>query len=242
MSNKNAVIIDYRVDKAISNTLTGLGFDVIYSAENMAVSSELSGHPDIQICKCSDNTFICCPTCYDYYVDKLAPYHVNVICGKTQLSSNYPKDIAYNVAWIGDKAIHNLLYTDSYIKKYFRQCHIDMINVSQGYSKCNICTVSHNSVITSDHGIYKTLINYGVDVLLISEGCIDIFGWDHGFIGGASGKINESTLAFFGDVSKHPDYDNIKSFCTKHGVNCISLSNRRLMDLGSLLLVDYASA
>ncbi len=236
-----AVILDYRADEAIVNKLQELGYKVIHSMENKDVSPALAGHPDLQICKCSSDVYFCCPSCYKYYKDVLADYGVEVIMGETSLSSNYPTDIAYNVAWIGNAAVHNLRYTDLCIKKYFAKSNIDMINVSQGYSKCNICVVSNDAVITSDRGIYKALVAHGIDALLICEGHIDIFGWEQGFIGGASGRLDNNTLAFCGDISMHPDFEKIKMFCSKYNVDCISLSNKRLMDLGSVILVDPTS-
>ncbi len=237
-SDMKAVIIDYRADKEIINSLKSLGFDIIPTVENKEVSPPLWGHADMQICKCSDNVFISTPLCYEYYKNKLADFNVKIICGKTTLGSNYPKDIAYNVAWIGKSAIHNFDYTDANIKEYFLQTGIDMINVLQGYSKCTICVVSEGAVITSDIGISKTLLKHGTDVLTISNGNININGWEYGFIGGASGKISDNTLAFCGDISAHPDYNKIKEFCSNYNVECISLSRKRLMDLGSVILVE----
>ena len=115
--------------------------------------------------------------------------------------------------------------------------NLSLIDVSQGYSKCNICIVSDNAAITSDCGVYNALNSNGVDTLLIKERNIDIFGWDYGFIGGASGKIDVSTLVFCGDVLGHPDGDKIISFCDKYNVSCISLSKKRLFDLGSVIAV-----
>ena len=233
-----SVIIDYRADEEIINSLKSLGFGIIPTVENKVVSKPLWGHADMQICKCSDDLYICAPLCYEYYKNKLADFNVKIICGKTTLDSNYPKDIAYNVAWIGKSAIHNFNYTDAYIKEYFTHSNVEMINVFQGYSKCTICVVSDGAIITSDLGISKTLLEHGTDVLTISAGNIDINGWEYGFIGGASGKISDNTIAFCGDICTHPDYNKIKKFCSKYNVECISLSKKRLMDLGSIILVE----
>lgn len=237
-SDMKAVIIDYHADKEIINSLCSLGIDIIPTVANKDVSPPLWGHADMQICKCSDDLFISAPSCYEYYKNKLSDFNVKIICGKTTLDSNYPKDIAYNVAWIGKSAIHNFNYTDSHIKEYFLHSDVEMINVLQGYSKCTICVVSESAVITSDMGISKTLLEHGTDVLTISDDNIDINGWEYGFIGGASGKISDNTLAFCGDISAHPDYNKIKEFCSKYNVECISLSRKRLMDLGSVILVE----
>lgn len=236
--NMKAVIIDYRTDEEIVISLKKLGFKVIPTTFNDSVSTPLCGHADMQICKCADDLYVCAPVCFEYYKKRLAEYNVKIICGNTDLDCNYPGDIAYNVAWMGKLMIHNFKYTDLYIRQFAIQANLKTINVSQGYSKCNICIVSDNAVITSDRGIYNTLIDNNIDVLLISEKNIGIVGWEYGFIGGASGKISKNTLAFCGDITAHPDYRKIADFCLKYDVKCVSLSKKRLMDLGSIILVD----
>lgn len=238
MKNKqNGVIVDYRASEEIIKNLEKLDLKIILSTVNKAVSPSLCAHPDMQICKCSENTFVCSPDCYDHYKKVLSEFNVNLIQGGTFLNCNYPQDIAYNVAWIGDSAVHNISYTDQKILDFFKTNNISVINVSQGYSKCNICVVSNNAVITSDRGVYNVLKRNQVDVLLIGENGIDIFGWDRGFIGGASGKIGDNLLVFCGDFSMHEDCERIKTFCSKYNVECVSLSNERLMDFGSVIYI-----
>ncbi len=237
ITDMKGAIIDFRADGAIVNNLERLGVKVIPSMENTEDAAALSGHPDMQICKCADDVYVCCPSCYEYYKNALSEFNVKIFKGDTSLDSNYPRDIAYNVAWIGKTAVHNFRYTDPVISAFFENAHVKMIDVSQGYSKCNICIVSEDAVITSDRGIYKSLTGAGLDTLLICEGYIDIHGWDCGFIGGACGMLGGDILAFCGDVSTHPDYEKIQEFCAKYNVKCLSLSNKRLMDMGSVITV-----
>lgn len=233
------VIIDYRANQEIIKNLNNLGYKTILSHNCKQVDTSLSGHPDMQICKLPDNTYVCIPEAFEYYKTALSGFNINLVCGYTDLNSNYPMDIAYNVAWIGDYAIHNFDYTDIIVKNKLISSGVDCISVSQGYSKCNICCVSNNAVITSDNGIYKKLKDVkDIDVLLISKGNIDIFGWSEGFIGGASGRLNNNTLAFCGNLSEHPDFFEITGFCSRYNVNCISLSKQRLMDLGTIISLD----
>lgn len=236
-SKKDGVIVDYRTDKDIIASLESLELEVILSNKNESVLPALWGHPDMQICKCIDNAFVVCPDCYDYYKNELYRFGVDVYKGKTYLNSNYPQDIAYNVARIGDTAVHNFSYTDSEIIHLLKANNIKFINVSQGYSKCNICVVSDSAIITSDKGIYNAVIKEGIDALLIADGDIDIYDWEYGFIGGASGKIGDNILAFCGDLSIHNNFDEIQTFCEKFNVKCVSLSDKRLMDIGSVIYV-----
>lgn len=233
----SSVIVDYRTDKKIVTALNILGYQVIPSTNNTNVSVALSGHPDMQICNCGNNTFVCAPECYNYYKNVLTDPNIHLICGKTVLGCNYPYDVAYNVAWIGDIAVCNKKHTDSVVVETLINSGIKIVDVSQGYSKCNICIVDNNAVITSDKGIYTALKDIGMNALLIDKGHIDIFGWEYGFIGGTSGKICDEKLAFCGNLALHPDYERILNFCAGYDVECISLSDKRLMDSGSLILV-----
>ena len=237
ITDMRAVIVDYRADVKIITSLEKIGYKVIPSVNNTNVSLELSGHPDMQICKCGDNIFVCAPECYEYYRNTLSSFGVTLICGKTTLGCNYPCDIAYNVAWIGDIAVCNVKHTDSVVIDTLIKNGIKVVDVAQGYSKCNVCIVNDNSAITSDFGVSKPLADNGIDVLLVEKGNIDIIGWEYGFIGGASGKISDDKLAFCGNLSLHPDYKKMIDFCTVRNVECISLSDKRLTDTGSLILV-----
>lgn len=232
------VIVDYRIDEKIVSSLSTLGYRVIKSINNKCVSPFLSGHPDMQICKCADGVFACAPNCYDYYMEALAPFNVKIICGNTELECNYPKDIAYNVACIGNIAVHNFKYTDCVLNDYFLNAGFKTVNVNQGYAKCNICVVGKNGAITSDVGIYKKLLEEKIDSLLIDGGDILIHGWSNGFIGGASGMLDDNTLAFFGNIRRHPNFSEIENFCAKYGISVVSLSDGALTDYGTLILVN----
>ena len=56
-----------------------------------------------------------------------------------------------------------------------------------------------------------------------------------GFIGGASGLINKTTLCFNGDLKTHPDCNNIIDFCKNVGVDTISLNKGNLVDIGTIM-------
>jgi hypothetical protein len=59
-------------------------------------------------------------------------------------------------------------------------------------------------------------------------------GHQYGFIGGASGKISENEILFFGDITAHQDYKKIAGFIEKHGCKIISL-NFPLTDFGGII-------
>ena len=80
--------------------------------------------------------------------------------------------------------------------------------------------------------------NDGVDVLVISSGNIVLEGYDYGFIGGASGKLNDESVIFFGNIKKHPDYRAIKAFLYKHKSNMIiACEDMPLTDIGGIVKI-----
>lgn len=200
------IIIDARY-KELAEKQWGSKYEIIPSFCNKKIAEPVSYHPDMSLC-CIDDVFVCCPESYDYYKefigDKLIP-------GKTSLNCNYPEDIAYNVLVYKDYAFGRTEYIDEVLKEELRRKNITLIDVNQGYTKCS-CAVCDEGVITADEGIYQKLQEKGINALKIAPGFVELAGYDYGFIGGVSGKI-EGVLTFFGDVSKHADFEKIKSFC-----------------------------
>lgn len=147
----------------------------------------------------------------------------------------YPGDVLLNAVFLGDKLICCKKHIHKDILEYAQQNDINIINVNQGYTKCNICAVDEKSVITEDSGIAKTLIENNFNVLLLEKHFVKLPDYKYGFIGGASGKISLDKLAFYGNIEKHPEYNRIYDFLYKRDVEAVSLSDEPLMDYGSLI-------
>lgn len=225
------IIVGTNIKNSIVTSLRKLGFTVYFSAENPNVLNGLSFHPDMQLSGC-DSTFVCEKTLYDYYKKIFDLAGIKLICGETELSCNYPGDIAYNVKVVGETVFHKYDYTDPVLRTVL--CDKNFIDVSQGYSGCSICKVSDNAIITADKLIHKRAEENGLDSLLISCGHIELEGFDYGFIGGAS-FYADSRIYFFGDVSKHPDFFKIDKFCKNHGTEIVILCNEQLTDYGGAI-------
>ena len=76
------------------------------------------------------------------------------------------------------------------------------------------------------------------DALKISPGGVGLKNFPYGFIGGASGLLNNKKLLLCGDLNIHPDGDKIRDFVNHKGVNIICLSSTKLFDFGSILYFD----
>ena len=145
-------------------------------------------------------------------------------------------DIPYNIVCTGNTAIHKIECTPPEIKKYFTENNINLINTSQGYSKCSTLIVNDKSIITSDNSIHKIAIANGIDSLLITPGFIDLPGYDYGFIGGASGQFN-NTIMLTGKIDQHPDCNLITNFIKNKGMDISFLSENSAKDIGSILII-----
>ena len=227
-------IVAGNIDEKISYSLKSIGFELFYTKPLNTLLKGLEFHPDMQLAVL-DKKVIINPALYDEYKDFVLSANYLPVKGKTVLQSNYPEDIAYNISVVSNYVFHNTKYTDSEIT-----CSIDgkkFVNVRQGYSGCSICNVGSDAIITADVSIYKKAKSLGIDALLVSSGEINLEHFDYGFIGGAS-FCYKDTVYFFGKISMHSDYQNIKNFCKKHGFGICELSDGILSDYGSLIILD----
>lgn len=228
-------ILDYRASVKTADALKKYGFCVVLTPKIDHVYTTICGHTDIMVHKLCDNKIVAEPTVFDYFKNKMP--EIEVIPGKTILNEKYPYDIAYNTARVGNNIFCNKNFTDDTIIEFANKNHLNLLNTKQGYAKCSICVISNDAIITSDKNIQSVAIKNGVDVLLVNDDKIKLKEFDHGFIGGATGLINEKVLAVNGNIELHTNYKEIIEFCKKHGVEVISLNNDEIIDIGSILIV-----
>ena len=227
-------IVAGNIDEKTAYALENNGFNLMFTKPLNSLLNGLKYHPDMQMAVIN-KTVIVNPELFEDYKDFILSAGRTLIKGKTILHSNYPEDIAYNISVVSNYVFHNTRYTDSEIvnaafdKKF--------INVRQGYCGCSICNVGNNAIITSDVPIYEKAKLCGIDALLISSGEIELKHFDYGFIGGASFCYG-NTVYFFGKISMHHDYLNIKKFCENHGFGICELTDSILSDYGSLIILD----
>lgn len=227
------VLLSYKAPTSVVNALKDLGIEVVPTTNHKNISREISDHADMHIARISDDLFVCAPEVYDYYKAYIGE---KLICGNTRLNCNYPDDIAYNVARVGGFAFHNIKYTDTKVSECLKNNGIDLINVNQGYTKCNMC-VAGNCVITSDEGIYSSCLEHNIPALKIRCGHIALDGYDYGFIGGASGQIGDDTIFFAGDITAHLDFATISEFLSCNNIKYISVPETALVDIGSVISI-----
>lgn len=235
-----SVIIDRNAGESVFSALDRLKISYYKSFDMKKPYFPVNTHPDMQIHFISGRTAVVAPCAYEYY-RSILPHTVTLEKGFADPGDTYPHDAAYNIVKMGKNIIGNISFIDLKLKEIYTGLGFRFINVKQGYTKCSTCVVGSNSAITEDEGIYKTLKNEGMNILRLSRGGVTLKGFDYGFIGGASGFIKKSVLAFSGNVELHPEADLIKNFLKENKVDIIYLSSTKLSDIGSILYFDEST-
>lgn len=233
-NNVSCVVIGERY-ASLHQPLKSLGIDVLSAPESKNLPKSVSSHGDMLFCDLGSGECVVENTesAFSYNLRDLG---FSVYPLSRKLKSDYPNDVLLN-AVISDKFIIASKHTESLILKKSEKVGKSVITVGQGYTKCSVCMVNSNALITADEGIGKKCKENNIDVLKIQPGFIDLPGYDYGFIGGCCGLLSPDTLAFTGDIKTHPDSENIISFCKNYGINTINLTvkGKKLLDIGSIL-------
>ncbi len=232
-------ITDSRTPAASLSRLGELGFEIISLPRADHLAEPVSAHPDMLIFMGLGGLF-----CHNIYyhsnkeiIDVLAKKTgLELVLSNEQTSAEYPYDVLFNCVLLGDKLLCNVNTVSKLILERAKLQGLEIIHTNQGYTKCSVCKVDNNAIITSDKSIYKACATRVVDVLLVSPDGVELDGYSCGFIGGASGNDGKN-IYFCGNISLHPDGEKIVEFCKSHGKNVISLSDEALYDVGSILFI-----
>ena len=200
----------------------------IHTFSEVRTASELvANHPDVLLCKLGARP--------ESPIYEGAP---------NELSPLYPGDCRYNAACTGKFFIHKLDVTNADFldaAKASSGDELQLINVRQGYAKCSTVIVDEDSIITYDKGIAKPCEAAGMNVLLVEPGFVKLRGANTGFIGGASGRIDDK-IVFNGDLSAHPNFREIAGFIEERGLGCKWFGLYELEDIGSIITVTKSDA
>jgi hypothetical protein len=212
--------ISYNASPELTDALAEAGHQICFLRPKQAVSEPISCHPDIYMCKLG--TAPESPV-FKGNVDLLGP--------------DYPSDVLYNAVVTEKYMICNTAAVNKELIQAAKELFPDIkvIHVAQGYTKCNLVVVDDSHFITEDEGIYKALCaSDGPECLLISAGHVELPGYKRGFIGGASGRIGDE-IWFNGDLSAHPDAENIVNFICECGLTACWITDKPLVDIGSII-------
>jgi len=210
---KKVVISKDTKGKELFKYLESKGYEVMLHGPVLNVDKRIACHPDLIYCKLTmGETFV---------------------GDQEKLGEKYPEDIRYNGCSTGKYFIHNLKYTDEELLRRAKDSGLILLNVPQGYARCNILPVDSDSVITSDKGVIEALKGK-LDVLEVTEKEVELEGFPYGFIGGCAGRVGDEVL-FNGDLTLHPDFERIVSFITSKGLKVKYFTGYKLSDVGSII-------
>lgn len=229
-------IIDFRTTSEEKYALENLGLKVLVCPPSPLLYEAVCGHPDMLLHIIDSKTIMVHKDMDKNFVEILKTLDFDVVFSLNSLKENYPEDIILNSINFPKLFIHNLKYTDNNLLSYMK--NKISINVKQGYTKCSTAIVSKNSVITSDKIIAKALSKENMDVLLLPPGDILLPGLNYGFIGGCCGLIDENSMAFYGDLNYYAFGKEVLNFLKKYDVEPIFLKKGKLIDRGSLFIVN----
>ena len=225
-------IVSSQISKESEYTLNSLGVELVKIPETDKLYDAIKAHPDIRLCHLGRNNILAEPDTKRFIEQNFPDAN---ICTGCNINGSYPGDIAYNTAIMGEFVICNKANTDINILNYAKEHGMTVIDVRQGYTKCNMAIIAKNAVITSDKGIYDTLRFFPIDVLIVEDNSILLKNLNHGFLGGATGKIAPDKLTVNGNINYHKYKDEITKFAYKYNVEIISLNNEQIEDIGSIL-------
>lgn len=230
--NKVITIFAHCDDNALKSVFDELTVKVVKPTQNELLDAPVCQHADILANYVGNNTVL-----VDYRQKEFFEFigqSGGIVKTTNNIKSPYPNDCLLNFADIGDYIICNKSIFPQEILEALPQKQ--MIDVKQGYSKCSVCIVKHNTIITDDISIYNAVSRYdNIKSLLVEKGSVHIEKYDYGFIGGCCGLIDKDLLLFNGDLSTHTDFDKIKEFLYDNDINYIDIKGKPLTDIGSII-------
>lgn len=212
--------------------LKNLGITPISVGGSEKLEEEIRFHADINACCLSNGRLLLNDDIAGEFNNNLLNLRVETV---RNINSPYPYDVRLNALFLGERIICNPKTVSSEILLFANENDYEIIPTKQGYSRCAICVVNKNAIITEDSGLTSLLKNYQIDVLSVSQGNVFLSKSHCGFLGGASGKVDKDKIYFNGNLEKHKNYNEIKSFLYNYNVEPVFNSARPLADFGGLI-------
>lgn len=217
--------------KELNDYLDSLGVERIVIEANRHIDPATAEHADMAVLHLGEDRIIA-DKAQTHLIGRLKEKDLTVYETQREIKGEYPGDVALNFTVIGEHIIGNFMLADEVLLNNIS--HFKKLNVRQGYCKCSCLVINENALITDDKSIYNIASENGLECLLVSKGDISLQGHEYGFIGGASCKISNDEVLFFGDITKHRDYKKIADFIAKHSCKIIS-PDFPLTDFGGII-------
>lgn len=224
------LLIGERYRPFLEKSLKYQGIEPLWMPDNPCFDPRLAGHADLGLLCCGKQA-VASNGLHPEIVNLLTNRGYEIKDAQGEEGAAYPGDAGLCLCDTGRYLICNPNTADPVAMRMFGRREI--IPVKQGYSRCAVCVVNEDSIITADRGIADKARSAGLDVLLIKNGSIELPGFSEGFIGGASIRLAPDKIAFVGSLDLHPDKEAILYFLQRKGVKAVFLKTGALLDIGS---------
>jgi len=237
--NTKTVLIGEKYSELLKNPLLNMGISPLFVPDNPFVDKRVAGHVDLSLFHFGSDELAASPYLKGSALSKtLEDYGFKLNFPCSVQGETYPFDADFNLCFFGNNLIYNPKTANHSIVEYLTNVReLKKIKVRQGYSRCSVCIVNENAIISSDAGICSRAVEAGISVLKISPGYVELSGYNYGFIGGATFKITENIIAFTGHLDNHPDKDAILNFISLHNVDPVYITNLPAFDIGSAIQI-----
>ena len=227
------IIIGEKYRKLLKNALIQNNLNPIWLKNNEFVDKRLSGHCDLMAAHLGGRRIVACEFLKNSQLfNNIEIPEVELLTVPDPTGKAYPMDAGLNFCLIGRKLIYNPNTANCAVVS---KLDCEMIPCKQGYTKCSICVVDENAIITADTKIAQIAAENGIEALLVEKDIAALDGFEYGFIGGASFKIDRNKIAFTGIIKKTDEKNKIESFLSRRGIEAIYLTEHELFDIGSAI-------
>lgn len=171
--------------------------------------------------------------------------HQQLIMGQETLGTAYPQTCLYNAITFNRFLIGRAASLDPQVIMTAKKSNFEILDVNQGYSRCNCFTVGDHVLVTSDLGIAKVVSKknqvLGLDckVLYCDPKAIQLNSFSHGFVGGATWELDQGTRYFYGDVRQLTIWPELKAVLHQFDVKPVYIKDKPLEDVGSAIAIHY---
>lgn len=220
------IAIGERYKKVLEKAIISLNLHPIWLKDNEYVDNRLAGHADLMAAHLGGDKIAALEPYCDYF-NNMAVQPID-----PPETSEYPHDCKLNFCIVGDRIIFDHKAADADV---IANISAKKIICRQGYTKCSVCVVDDESIITADAKIAEKASSAGMNVLIVKNGLAELTGFGEGFIGGATFKISKTMLAFTGIIDDVDERRRIENFLDSRGVQPVYLTNMKLFDIGSAI-------
>ena len=234
-------IVDERTPQTICDSLEARGYSLLRLPPHPDLPTPIASHPDMLLFFAKDRIL-----CTKQYAE-LAKRELEILSNQSEkpivtveerVSSDYPNDILFNCAVVGNSLFCHASHT---AKAIAEDPNYNIHFVRQGYAKCSTVPVAEKALITEDPSIATVAKANGFDVLQIDPENVSLTGYNTGFFGGAtsfSPYRNIREIYVCGNLEMHSNATEIIDFCSQYDRIPLSLSKDPLLDLGTVFLIS----